>query len=108
MAVGSLAKPHSAWLLLVPLTLADVPVHCIYEDVLGDWELQFSPPVRDGESSPEVPNFAEGGLGEKWCYSSSPNINAENLALNLREKLGDRLHADGSKKVKLTFTDRVA
>lgn len=105
--MGVPARTRGA-LLLAVLTIADVPVHCIYEDVLGDWELRFSPPVRDGESSPEVPNFAEGGLGEQWCYSSSPNINAENLNLNLEEKLGDRLNAPGSKRVKLTFTDRTA
>lgn len=72
------------WLMLglAWLALADLPIHCIAEDVVGVWELRMGPRSNDPDVS---------------CGHAQPDDNAKNLRMKQLQ------HVDKKVQVSLAF-----
>jgi len=92
-------------MILAALVGADIPVHCLRSDIAGDWTLHLGKTVKRGESSEDVPDFADGGIAKDYCFSGHPNTNDRNVKLDI-EKLMSQ--ADVARKVQLQLTLDVA
>ena len=82
--MGKMASPSV--MILAALVGADIPVHCLRSDIAGDWTLHLGKTVKRGESSEDVPDFADGGIAKDYCFSGHPNTNDRNVKLDI-EKL---------------------
>jgi len=79
------------FLALFAPVFADIPTHCLRGDIAGQWQMHMTAPVATGQETAEVPDFTRGGIAQNFCHSGHPNTNAQNLNLNLRDKLQDKI-----------------
>jgi len=76
-------------IVLFSLALADIPVHCLRDDFAGSWEIRLGVPVAPGKEDDEVPDFMDGGVAHKYCFSGHPNKNSANMKLPPNRELKD-------------------
>ncbi|CAD7954463.1 unnamed protein product [Amoebophrya sp. A25] len=74
--------------------LADLPVHCLLEDMKGHWIFHFTPPQPADSVK----------MGHEFCLHQTPNTNQENLKLlkKGRDHWKSQLHSSSSMEVLLT------
>jgi cathepsin C len=89
-------------MILTELVGADIPVHCLRSDIAGHWMLHMGHAVKRGESTDQVPDFADGGIARDYCFSGHPNKNEGNVKLDI-EKMMSKDEAARTIKLELTL-----
>jgi len=92
-------------MILFALVGADIPVHCLRSDIAGHWTLHMGRAVKRGESTDQVPDFADGGVAKDYCFSGHPNKNERNVKLNMEKLMGQ---SEIARTIKLQLTLDVA